>query len=221
MTMTKTLTELRPPSFTKPKDRTARNAYRFLVKVIDVGEGTSAVYTEAALIEAAASRVFRAGTHMYLDHAGMNKRGPHGERSVRELASTLATDAVYDPALKALVAEVSAFADFGPSLEALAPHVGLSVSATAEVAPPLVHGGKPVVSRFVSVESVDWVVKAGRGGEVLAVLESAAAVSSAAAPRVRRTTNAFGRTTTETSESAAGEGRGTYTNAFGRTITEG
>lgn len=150
-----------------------RGSGHLLVKIIDVGEGSSAQYTEAALRDAAARRVIPAGTHMYLDHADGRRRGPHGERSIRDLASVTTIDAVYDPQARALVAEAQALDGFEGTLEALAPHTGLSINATAEVDPPARAGGKPVVRNFLSVESVDWVVKAGRGGQVLAILESA------------------------------------------------
>ena len=150
-----------------------RGSGRFLVKIIDVGEGSSAEYTEAALVEAERQRIFPAGTHMYLDHAGPERRGPHGERSVKDLASVLTQDARYDADMRALVAEAQAMDGYQHTLEALAPHVGLSIRANAEVDPPARAGGKPIVTRFLTAESVDWVSRAGRGGQVLAILESA------------------------------------------------
>ena len=156
-----------------------RGTGRFLVRIIDEGEGSSAVYPAAALQKAAAERVFAAGTHMYLDHAPDSRRGVHGERSIRDLASVLTSDAVYDPTSRALVGEAQAVAGWEHTLEGLAPHVGLSISALAEVEPPTSTGGKPVVTQILAAESVDWVVKAGRGGAVLAVLESAGVTTEA------------------------------------------
>ena len=157
-----------------------RGTGRFLVKIIDVGEGSSAEYTEEALRDAEARRIFPAGTHMYLDHAGVGRRGPHGERSIKDLASVLTSDARYDENERALVAESEAMDGYQETLKSLAPHVGLSISATAEVNPPARSGGKPVVSRFLAAESVDWVARAGRGGQVLSILESAGVVEEAA-----------------------------------------
>ena len=160
-----------------------RGTGHMLVKIIDAGEGSSAVYPPDALQKAAEARVFAAGTHMYLDHAGDNRRGAHGERSVRDLASVLTSDAVYDPDAQALVAEAQAIAGWEATLENLAPHVGLSISGLAEVEPSAEPGGKPVVSTLLAAESVDWVVKAGRGGAVLAILESAPIVEAASDDR--------------------------------------
>ena len=156
-----------------------RGTGRFLVRIIDEGEGSSAVYPAAALEAAAAARVFPAGTHMYLDHAPDSRRGVHGERSIRDLASVLTSDAVYDPTSRALVGEAQAVAGWEHTLEGLAPHVGLSISGLAEVEPPAEQGGKPIVTQLLAAESVDWVVKAGRGGAVLAILESAPASEAA------------------------------------------
>ena len=156
-----------------------RGTGRFLVQIIDVGEGSSADYTDEALRDAAETRIFPAGTHMYLDHATPTKRGPHGERSVRDLASVLTTDAVYEPEIHALVAEAQAVTGYEDALEALAPHVGLSIRAVVEVDPPAQPGGKPIARRFLAAESVDWVVRAGRGGAVLAILESAGTATEA------------------------------------------
>ena len=156
-----------------------RGTGRFLVRIIDEGEGSSAVYPAAALEAAASARIFPAGTHMYLDHAPDSRRGVHGERSIRDLASVLTSDAVYDPTSRALVGEAQAVAGWEHTLEGLAPHVGLSISGLAEVEPPADQGGKPIVTQLLAAESVDWVVKAGRGGAVLAILESAPASEAA------------------------------------------
>ena len=156
-----------------------RGTGRFLVRIIDEGEGSSADYPASAREAAASARIFPAGTHMYLDHAPDSRRGVHGERSIRDLASVLTSDAVYDPTSRALVGEAQAVAGWERTLEGLAPHVGLSISGLAEVEPPAEQGGKPIVTQLLAAESVDWVVKAGRGGAVLSILESAPASEAA------------------------------------------
>lgn len=157
-----------------------RGTGKMLVKIIDAGEGSSADYPADVLKQAEADGVFAAGLHMYLDHADDSRRGVHGERSVRDLASVLTSNATYDDTENALVAEAQAVAGYESTLEALAPHVGLSISALVEVDPPARPGGKPVARRFLVAESVDWVVHAGRGGAVMAILESAAPIVEAA-----------------------------------------
>lgn len=142
-----------------------------LIRIIDAGEGSSAIYPPQVLEQAAP--LFKAGTHMYVDHANNGRRGVHGERSLRDLASVLTTDAYYDQDTKSLVAEIAPIPGQEAFLESVREHCGLSISATAFIDPPAKDGELPVVTEFESVESVDWVVAAGRGGKVLALLESA------------------------------------------------
>lgn len=161
---------------------------RFLIKIIDEGEGSSAIYPAEALQLAATDRIFPRGTHCYIDHAAAIRRGPNGERSVRDLVAVLAEDARYDPTLKALVAEVDVFGAGDMDAERLATikdHIGLSISASAIMAPPVDGGTKPIVARFVNAESVDFVTHAGRGGAILAVLESCAGTTEALASDLR------------------------------------
>lgn len=148
---------------------------RMLLRLIDVGEGSSGYYPPDALRAAAAGRVFPQGTHCYIDHAAAIRRGPSGERSIRDLAGVLESDARWDEQLQALVSEVRLLAPFAERLRDLAPHIGISISATARVRPALSPGAKPTITAITSAESVDFVVKAGRGGSVLAILESAPA----------------------------------------------
>ena len=166
-----------------------RGTGKFLVKIIDAGEGATAIYTPEALQRS--ERVFPAGTHMYLDHADDRRRGVHGERSVRDLVSVLTADAHYSDADGGLLAEAQALPGYESTLEALAPHVGLSINALAEVEPPTSTGGKPVVTQILAAESVDWVVKAGRGGAVLAVLESAGVTEASSNERREQLTRAL------------------------------
>ena len=150
-----------------------RGTGQMLIKLIDAGEGSSAIYPAEALQEAATDNAFTSGLHMYLDHATESHRGPHGERSIRDLASVLTEDATWDDSQHALVSAAKPIAGYESLLESLAPHVGLSISALAEVDPPEQVGGKPIFRRFVAVESVDWVTHAGRGGAVMGIVESA------------------------------------------------
>lgn len=160
---------------------------RFLVKIIDEGVGSSGVYPASTLEAAAQDRVFPAGLHMYVDHAASLRRGPGGERSVRDLAAILAEDARYDPNLKALVAEADIFGAEGMPAERLrdlADHIGVSISASAIMGPPGPGSTKPTVRKLVAAESVDFVTHAGRGGAIMAILESAK--TSEAATQDRR-----------------------------------
>ena len=147
---------------------------RFLIQLLDAGEGSSGYYSPAVLEQAATDKIFPAGTHMYVDHAAAIRRGINGERSVRDLAATLTEDARYDPARQALVAEVLAFSGYAQMLTEMQDAIGTSISAWAETGKPREGSKTPTIVRLTAAESVDFVVAAGRGGRILAVLESAA-----------------------------------------------
>ncbi|GAA2183389.1 hypothetical protein GCM10009785_26790 [Brooklawnia cerclae] len=159
---------------------------RLLIRIIDEGEGASGYYPAATLEAAATDRVFPKGTHVYLDHATAIRRGPNGERSVRDLVGTLAEDARYVPEAKALDAEVSVRPSYRQMVSEIAPDVGLSISASAQIGAPMPGQTARTITRIVEAESVDLVVAAGRGGAVLQVIESAIAGATEATADDRR-----------------------------------
>lgn len=147
-------------------------AGRLLVRVIDAGEGSSGIYPATTLEAAAKDRVFPAGTHVYLDHPSVTEGFDRPERSVKDLAGKLSTDARYDPATESLVAEVTVFSQHREMVREMAEDIGLSIRAKADVTEAK-GGGLPVIERITEAMSVDFVTKAGRGGKVLELLESA------------------------------------------------
>ena len=161
------------------------NPGRILVKIIDAGVGSSGFYPAATLQRAAEDRVFAAGTHMYMDHAASLARGVNGERSIKDLAAVLVEDGRYDAESESVVAEAIVFSRYAPVIAELAEHIGVSISAAAEVTPGSRAGEPRTIDRIVAAESVDFVSKAGRGGKVLAVLESAAVVDEATTDDMR------------------------------------
>ena len=152
---------------------------RFLIALIDAGEGSTGYYSPEVLEQAARDRIFPAGTHMYIDHAAAIRRGINGERSVRDLAAVLTEDARYDPTLQALVAEILTFSGYTQMLTEMKDAIGTSISAWAETGKPREGSKVPTVVRLTASESVDFVVAAGRGGRILSVLESAASETRA------------------------------------------
>ena len=141
---------------------------RIRVRVIDAGTGSSGIYP-ASTIEAAAPLVKR-GTPIYLDHPTVTESMERPERSVKDIAGYFETGGVYDVETKAIVAEASIIPHWREAVSAMAEHIGLSIRADGEVQEA---EGRRVITRLNSIESVDLVTKAGRGGKVLALLESA------------------------------------------------
>jgi hypothetical protein len=146
------------------------------IKVIDAGWGTSGYYP-AEVLKRDGPRVFKAGTHMFVDHPTATEEAERPERSLQDLGAVLVSDARWedDPAGgPGLYAQAKVFSSFQPVLEELAQHIGVSVNADGVVREGEAEGrlGR-VVDRLQSAQSIDFVTRAGRGGKVMALYEAA------------------------------------------------
>lgn len=147
---------------------------RLQVQVISPGWGSSGYYPAAVLEAAGQAQVFPKGTHMYLDHPSYSEAQDRPERSVKDLAAVLSEDAHWDAGLQALVAEAEVFGPYREVLTEMADVIGVSIRASATVEQGEAEGRKgTIVSELVEGVSVDFVTRAGRGGRILSVLESA------------------------------------------------
>lgn len=158
---------------------------RFEVTIVTPGVGSSGVYTPEVLARAAEEGVFKAGTHLHLDHAS-----EPGARSVTTLAAVLTEDARWDPDwvdpetgnLGRLVAEARPIGANGDTVREMADVIGVSISAAAEFGVGQDDDGRPVraVERLIPhpLNTVDFVSVPGRGGR-FSVLEAAKAQEAA------------------------------------------
>lgn len=167
-------------------DEAAASNATFPVRIITPGWGTSGYYP-AEVIERDGPAAFPAGTHMYFDHPTMSEASERPERSLRDLAGVLATDARWIPEHPfgpGLYADATPFDAYRPVLTEMAPHIGVSIRATGRA-----HHGEAEgrIGRIVdAIErglSVDFVTGAGRGGEILPLLEAARAATHQEADR--------------------------------------
>lgn len=166
----------------------AEGSGRFRIRVISAGIGSSGVYPAETLKAAAEARVFAAGTHMYLDHPTESEAWERPERSVRDLAAVLTSDAVYvDEDGGALDAEIEVFTPWRQTIAEMLKTIGVSIRASAEVTESDAQG-RPIIGRIIEAQSVDFVTKAGRGGKVLSLIESARSVGRAVARGVAEAT---------------------------------
>lgn len=143
-----------------------------LVQLISAGVGSSGVYSPEVLESAATSGAFGAGTLMFADHPGEAETWDRPERSIRDVAGVLVENARYDTDAQALVAEVRTYSPWTDVLAEMAKDIGVSIRATATVE-EAADGGPPVVTAINEGISVDFVTKAGRGGAIREVYESA------------------------------------------------
>lgn len=150
---------------------------RMSIQVMDAGWGTSGYYSPA-VCEAGAD-LFAVGTHMYLDHPRADGSGldVHGNRSVKDIAAVVTEAGRWDVDAQAVIAECQVTAPYREFLadENLAPFIGLSIrgSATETSIGEAEGRAGTIIEGLAAITSVDFVTRAGRGGRVLQVLESA------------------------------------------------
>lgn len=146
------------------------------VEFITPGWGSSGYYSRD-VVEAAAP-LFAVGTHMYFDHPTENEDRERPARSVRDLCAVI-TESAFDAESGGIRGRVRPLAPYRDLLldEAFATSVGLSIRGSAtDITVGEAEGRQgPIIEGLADIASVDFVTRAGRGGRVLAVLESAPA----------------------------------------------
>lgn len=160
------------------RDRVVESAAsgRLRVAIITPGWGSSGYYSESVIKEAADNKIFPAGTHLFMDHPSETEEWDRPERSVRDLAAVLRDDARWDANENALIGDVQLIGPYRESLSdpELLNAIGLSIRASGEFSEGEAEGRKGrIVTKLLEGLSVDFVTRAGRGGKVLQILESA------------------------------------------------
>ena len=149
---------------------------RLELQLISAGVGSSGYYAPDVLEAAVNDKVFSKGTHIYFDHPSASENADRPERSVRDLAAVLSEDATWDAEGNAVIGEADII---GPYRDLLADPVfqsavGMSIRASADVSEGEHNGRRTrIVDKLIESQSVDVVTRAGRGGMILGVLESA------------------------------------------------
>ncbi|WP_224279124.1 hypothetical protein [Nocardioides lacusdianchii] len=182
------------------------------VEFITPGWGSSGYYSRA-VVEAAAP-LFAVGTHMYFDHPSAAENADRPERSVRDLAAVIEEAGTVNPATGGILGKVRPLQAYKELLtdEAFAKNVGLSIRGSAtDITVGEAEGRKgPIIEGLADLSSVDFVTRAGRGGRVLSVLESAGVVEATHNDTREQLQNALGLT-------YGGEDRWTYVRDFDET----
>jgi len=139
------------------------------IKLIAPGKGSSAFYPKEVL-QRDGPKIFKAGTHVYLNHPTAAEEAARPEGDVANLAGVLSTSAEWKESHAkgpGLYARMKVFADHGQMVEEKAPHVGMSIRASGVAESSQRRDGLPVLKELTSAESVDIVTRAGAGGLVL------------------------------------------------------
>lgn len=137
------------------------------VKVIKAGWGSSAYYSKEVL-QRDGPLVFKAGTHMYWNHATEAEEEARPAGDLNNLAAVFMEDAHWDEkGVKGpgLYTEVKVFSDYATQVMEKGPHIGVSINAAIRTHEGTVEGKKgPIADKFIHAFSTDFVTKAGAGG---------------------------------------------------------
>lgn len=155
-------------------ETTVRSDGTIPIKIISPGWGSSGYYSEDVLRRYAG--MYKEGTQMYLDHPSESEEWERPERSVRDLAGVLASDAYYDesgPAGPGIYAEAKIFEAWQPLIKEIGEYIGLSHRAQGMAKYGEAEGQEGLIVETIDkVISVDFVTLPGRGGEVVQMVES-------------------------------------------------
>lgn len=159
----------------------ARPGHRYRARLIEGDRWGSSGYYPREMLERDGPTVWPAGTQVYMDHPGVTEQHDRPERSVRDLAGKITSTPVYE--VDGLYADVEFYPHVAPVIEAMWEDVGMSIraSGTAEAGERDGRTG-PIITSLTEGVSVDVVTRAGAGGKLVALLESARATVAEALP---------------------------------------
>lgn len=156
------------------------------MQIIRAGWGSSGHYAESVIARDGPA-LFVKGTHCYIDHPSVTEESDRPERSVRDLAAVLDEDAYSTDGGKTLRAKVRVFAPYREFIREAWQHIGVSIRALGTAEPGEAEGRPGMLIRsLTAAESVDFVTRAGAGGKVVSLLESARNLREAATDHTRQ-----------------------------------
>ena len=140
------------------------------IKIIQAGWGSSGYYSKEVL-QRDGPKAFKAGLHMYVDHPTPQEEASRPERSLKDLAAVLASDAQWMENGKAgpgLYATAKVFGDHAGTISERAKSIGVSIRALGQARAGEAEGRKgPIIEAITAGKSVDFVTLPGAGGAVL------------------------------------------------------
>lgn len=141
------------------------------IRIIAPGQGSSGFYP-AEVLKRDGPKAFGEGTHIYLDHPSVSDESNRPERSVRDLAGSLTGPAEWKE--DGLYAPVKFIDSVAPHINAIAPISGMSIRASGKTGTREIDGKKTrTIESIDFAHSVDVVTRAGAGGKVMDLIESA------------------------------------------------
>lgn len=145
---------------------------RWKVRLIEGDRLGSSGYYPAETLLRDGPKIFTKGTPMYLNHQTPEERLAQPFGRIQDYAGELAEDAYYDG--DGLYAEIEVFEHQAPTIKSLKDKIGISIRAQARTVSETINGKSvPVVKELLKARSADFVMKAGAGGKLVTILESA------------------------------------------------
>lgn len=148
-----------------------------LIKLIDPGVGSSGFYGADVLKAAAAANVIPAGTQMFGNHMTEAERLERPEGDVYNKIAVTQEDGYWldnGPAGAGIYAKAKIAAHHRGFVESMKDDMGVSLDGLARIAWGEVDGREmPIIEELLAVNSVDFVTRAGRGGQIVSLQEAA------------------------------------------------
>jgi hypothetical protein len=165
------------------------------VKLISPGWGSSGYYSKE-MLKRDGPKVFKAGTHMYMNHPTESEARDRPERDLRDLVGSLTTNATWEEASdsnigEGLYADANVYEVYRSFVNDAAKDIGVSIRASGtgeEGEAEKRHG--VIVNGLNEAFSVDYVTLPGRGGQVMSLFESARNRSETGLPTLAENSNA-------------------------------
>lgn len=146
------------------------------IKIISPGWGSSGYYSPA-MLKRDGPAAFPAGTHMYWDHPTAAEEAARPENSLTKLSAVTKAAAAWDdagPKGPGLYAPMDVFEQYKSPVKEMAPYIGVSIRAAGTARNGEAEGRKgPIIEKISQGKSVDFVTRAGAGGQIVSLFEAA------------------------------------------------
>lgn len=149
---------------------------RKLFKLLKPGWSLNKRYYSKEMLQRDLPGAFPKGTHMYLNHQTEAEESARPEGDVRDLAAVFEEDPKWmdkGPDGPGMYVKGKVLDHMRPTVEAIAPHTGLSIRAFGHRRVGEIDGQVgDIIERITGGKSVDFVTKPGADGKVLELVES-------------------------------------------------
>lgn len=157
------------PRLVPIREADGKSSGRWKIMLIEADVQGSSGFYSAEVLKRDGPKAFPAGTHVFVDHPTESEEWERPERSVKDLAGYTLSEAAFENGADGhgLFAIFQSFPNWAELVEAWKDHVGMSIRAMG------LRDENGHVTELIRGESVDIVTRAGAGGRLVAMTESA------------------------------------------------